>query len=103
VRFGNELRQGAVIKKLLRLVLLLGARHVFGQTAPEGIWEGYDGGVVRPYRSEPRVYELGFHLRPAFWNRGLATEAAGAVIRYAFTTLAAEGLFAGHHRANHVS
>jgi ribosomal-protein-alanine N-acetyltransferase len=26
---------------------------------------------LRPYRVEDRVYELGVHLRPAFWSRGL--------------------------------
>jgi uncharacterized damage-inducible protein DinB len=31
------------MKKFLLLVLLLGARLALAQTAPEGIWEGYDG------------------------------------------------------------
>jgi uncharacterized damage-inducible protein DinB len=31
------------MKKLLLLVLLLGARPLLAQTAPAGIWEGYDG------------------------------------------------------------
>lgn len=45
-------------------------------------------------------YEIGFHLRPKFWGRGYATEAATAVILYAFTTLKAEKLFAGHNPKN---
>ncbi|HUJ33538.1 MAG TPA: GNAT family N-acetyltransferase, partial [Candidatus Acidoferrum sp.] len=35
---------------------------------------------LRPYRVEERVFELGFHLRRAFWGQGLATEAARAAI-----------------------
>jgi ribosomal-protein-alanine N-acetyltransferase len=58
---------------------------------------------LRPYRMEPRVYELGVHLRPAFWRQGLAKEAAVTVIEYAFGTLHAEALFAGHHPVNDAS
>lgn len=56
---------------------------------------------LRPY-SENK-YEIGFHLRPAFWGQGYAAEAAAAVIDYAFTTLQAEGLFAGHNPNNAAS
>ncbi len=58
---------------------------------------------LRSCPSEPRVYELGFHLRKMYWGQGLAVEAARAVIEYAFTTLDAAGLFAGHHPANEAS
>ena len=58
---------------------------------------------LRPYPSELRVYELGFHLRRIYWGQGLAVEAARAVIEYALTTLGAAGLFAGHHPANEAS
>ncbi|HXW89261.1 MAG TPA: GNAT family N-acetyltransferase [Terriglobales bacterium] len=58
---------------------------------------------LRPYRMEAGVYELGVHLRPAFWKRGLAKEAGSAVIEYAFSTLNAKALFAGHHPANQAS
>jgi len=58
---------------------------------------------LRPYRPEQRVFELGFHLRPAHWGRGYATEAARAVIAYAFDTLRATALFAGHHPRNDTS
>jgi [ribosomal protein S5]-alanine N-acetyltransferase len=58
---------------------------------------------LRPYRLEERIYELGFHLRPAYWGQGLATEAAGAVVTFAFETLSAAALFAGHHPANATS
>jgi len=58
---------------------------------------------LRPYRSERRVYELGVHLRRAFWRQGLAKEAAQACIDHAFGVLGAEALFAGHHPANEAS
>lgn len=53
---------------------------------------------LRPYRSNK--YEIGFHLRPQFWNKGYATEAATAVIDYAFSVLNVEVLFAGHNPYN---
>jgi [ribosomal protein S5]-alanine N-acetyltransferase len=49
---------------------------------------------------ERRIYELGYHLRPAFWGQGLATEASRALIDYAFSQLGALALFAGHHPKN---
>lgn len=52
---------------------------------------------------ETRVYELGFHLLRSCWGRGLAAEAAQAVIAHGFGTLGAEALFAGHHPANEAS
>jgi RimJ/RimL family protein N-acetyltransferase len=58
---------------------------------------------LRPYRPAERVYELGFHLLPAYWGQGLAEEAARAVIGHAFSTLGANGLFAGHHPENAAS
>lgn len=42
------------------------------------VWQEVDG------RMEP---EVGYHVHRAFWNRGLGTEAAHAVMEYAFTTL----------------
>lgn len=58
---------------------------------------------LRPYREEPGVYELGYHLRPAFWGQGLAVEASRTLVRHAFTALDAASLFAGHHPQNHAS
>lgn len=55
---------------------------------------------LRPYRD---IYELGFHLRRAHWGRGLASEAARAVIAHAFDRLGARALFAGHHPRNTAS
>ena len=42
---------------------------------------------LRPYRIEDSIYEIGFHLRPPHWGRGLAEEAARSVIEFAFETL----------------
>jgi RimJ/RimL family protein N-acetyltransferase len=55
---------------------------------------------LRPYRLEDGIPEMGFHLRPKFWGQGLAVEAARSVIDYAFETIGAKGLSAGHHPGN---
>ena len=53
---------------------------------------------LRPYGE--RVYEIGFHLLPAYWGKGLGEEAAQGAMAYAFANLGAQGLFAGHHPDN---
>ena len=58
---------------------------------------------LRPRQPDAKIYELGFHLRPAFWRQGLAEEAGRAVVAYAFGTLQARSLFAGHHPENGAS
>ena len=62
---------------------------------------------LRPYdlpaRHPGRIYEIGFHIRADHWRRGYAYEAATAVMAYAFTTLGAAGLFAGHNPHNEAS
>lgn len=60
---------------------------------------------LRAFDSEPGdleqgIYELGFHLKPEYWGRGYAGEAARAVVAYAFDHLHLNGLFAGHHPEN---
>ena len=55
---------------------------------------------LRPYDTGAGILELGFHLRPEHWGLGIGFEAARAVIRHAFTTLAVSGLFAGHRPGN---
>jgi len=49
---------------------------------------------------EDAIHELGFHLRPKYWGQGLAVEAARAVIAFAFGTIGAKSLSAGHHPKN---
>jgi RimJ/RimL family protein N-acetyltransferase len=58
---------------------------------------------LRPRGVSPDGFELGFHLCADFWGQGLATEAATAVIRFAFDELHASWLFAGHHPENEAS
>ena len=58
---------------------------------------------LRSYKEGKQIFELGFHFLPQFWGKGLATEAAQAVISYAFGPLALKGLFAGHHPDNAAS
>jgi ribosomal-protein-alanine N-acetyltransferase len=60
-------------------------------------------GGLRPYKLEDGVYEMGIHLRPEFWGQGLAEEAGRANIKYAFESLGARALFAGHNPANTAS
>jgi RimJ/RimL family protein N-acetyltransferase len=55
---------------------------------------------LRPFRPEEKICELGFHLRPSYWGKGFAVEAAQAVIKHAYESLGAKELFAGHHPEN---
>jgi RimJ/RimL family protein N-acetyltransferase len=58
---------------------------------------------LRPYDLWRGVFELGAHLRPQYWRRGLAEEAARAAIDFAFSNLGATAVFAGHHPENESS
>lgn len=58
---------------------------------------------LRPYDLTKKIYEIGFHIRSTHWRRGYAAEAARAVMKYAFDTLKACALFAGHHPKNEAS
>jgi ribosomal-protein-alanine N-acetyltransferase len=58
---------------------------------------------LKPREPARHIHELGFYLRPTFWGRGLAVEAAQSVIAHAFGSLGAASLFAGHHPENHGS
>jgi len=60
-------------------------------------------GGLRPYKVEEDILELGFHLLPNYWGEGLAIEAARGIITYAFDSLGAKALFAGHHPENAAS
>jgi len=56
---------------------------------------------LRPYAAD--TLELGFHLKPAYWGQGLATEVGKSVIEYAFDNQLAKAIFAGHHPDNRAS
>lgn len=55
---------------------------------------------LRPYKPAEGIPELGFHLLPTFWGKGLAEEAARGVIAHAFTALQVRTILAGHHQEN---
>lgn len=75
------------------------ARHGFGLWVAEvpGVTDfaGYAGLVHVPYEEHftPAV-EIGWRFDPAFWGRGLATEAARACLRYGFGPLALDEIVA---------
>lgn len=50
-----------------------------------------------------RRAEMGYWIGREYWNRGYATEAAGAVLRYAFGTLGMNKIFAHHMTRNPAS
>ncbi len=58
---------------------------------------------LRPYGDLQNAFEIGFHLRHAYWGKGFASEAAAAVVGYAFFSLGAQELRAGHHPRNNAS
>lgn len=58
---------------------------------------------LRPFKSRVDVLEIGFHIKRAYWGKGIAKEAALAVIDHAFGKLGAKELFAGHNPANEAS
>jgi RimJ/RimL family protein N-acetyltransferase len=58
---------------------------------------------LRPYDLPSGVYEFGVHIRSKHWGRGYAYEGSCAVIGYAFKTLGARSLFAGHNPENDAS
>jgi RimJ/RimL family protein N-acetyltransferase len=58
---------------------------------------------LKPFAAPERVLEIGFHIRPEYWGKGLATEAARAVIEHAFANLSIAWLFSGHHPRNDAS
>jgi len=55
---------------------------------------------LHPYNPETRTFELGYHLCPQFWGKGLAPEAAQAAISHAFGTLGLKEIYAGHQPGN---
>jgi RimJ/RimL family protein N-acetyltransferase len=55
---------------------------------------------LRPYDTSRNILEIGFHIRSNHWRKGYASEAAWAVMDYAFISLKVAGLFAGHNPKN---
>jgi RimJ/RimL family protein N-acetyltransferase len=101
--------RGALDEAMVRAKLeeeLERARTTGLQYWPIFLREGGEHVGVAGLRDKERdrgVLEIGFHLRPAFWGRGFAKEAALAVIAFAFDELEARALFAGHNPKNDAS
>jgi RimJ/RimL family protein N-acetyltransferase len=55
---------------------------------------------LRPYDMAKNIFEIGFHIRSNHWQKGYASEAARAVMHYAFSYLKVKALFAGHNPKN---
>lgn len=58
---------------------------------------------LRPYAPKKGIFEMGCILRRKHWGKGIAEEAARAVIEYAFAQSRISALFAGHHPENAAS
>lgn len=58
---------------------------------------------LKPHNDGVSTLEIGFQLLPDFWGAGYASEAARAVITYAFEYLHATALYAGRHPLNAAS
>lgn len=55
------------------------------------------------FHAEYKAYELGYNLNRQFWGCGYATEAARAMIQWAYQNLGARDFFARHANANEAS
>ena len=58
---------------------------------------------LRPYNVNKKINEIGVHILPDHWQKGLATEAMHTVMEYAFNKLKVTALFAGHNPMNNSS
>ena len=61
------------------------------------------GGIGLRVEKQHRHAELGYWLGVPFWGHGYATEAASAMVRYGFHTLALHRIFASHFKHNPAS
>lgn len=102
--FGGPFSEPQILERLAREIASQLAYKL--QYWPIFLLAGYEfAGCcgLRPYQTGKQIFELGYHLLPQFWGKGLATEAAQTVVSYAFGTLALKGLFAGHQPGNTAS
>ena len=53
-------------------------------------------GIIGLHERDKKGWELGYWLGEPYWNKGFATEAANAIVRFAFTTLELDRLWAGY-------
>ena len=102
--FGGPFSQEKIKERLAYEIALMNTHNV--QYWPifllaDGAHVGCAG--LQPYKLDEKIYELGAHLLPAYWGQGFAVEAGKAIITFAFESLGANSLFAGHHPENYVS
>ncbi len=55
---------------------------------------------LRPYDIGECIYELGFYLKPDYWGKGYAYEAAKKIMSYAIDKINISNIYAGHHPDN---
>lgn len=55
------------------------------------------------YSTAAKAWEFGYNIRSDYWNKGLSTEAAKAMIRFAFDNLGARDFGANHAVENTAS
>jgi ribosomal-protein-alanine N-acetyltransferase len=101
---GGPFSSGQVRERLQREIeqeALYGVQYwpIFDHTSGEHV--GCCG--LRPYSSDPKIREIGFHIRKEKWHAGYARGAANSTIEHAFSTLNVRGLFAGHNPKNEAS
>jgi len=96
--FGGPFTREQVQARLDREVANLATRGV--QYWPLFLIENDDFVGACGLRPHDEILALGFHLRPQHWGRGYATEAARAVIDFAFERAGIASIFAGHHPNN---
>ena len=78
-----------------------GSIRAGGSLLADGRHAGCAG--LRPYQASEGLYEMGVHLLPEFWGQGIAREASEVIIPYAFGSLGAAAIVAGHHPHNAAS
>lgn len=62
--------------------------------------DGLVGGVGLNLKFDHAHAELGYWIGVPYWNRGYATEAAGAIVDHAFSVLGLHRVFAHHFARN---
>jgi len=102
--FGGPFSQEKIRERLAREIALMSTHNV--QYWPifllaGGAHLGCAG--LQPYKPAEKIYELGVHLLPPYWGQSFAVEAGKTIIAFAFESLGARGLFAGHHPENNAS
>lgn len=102
--FGGPFSHEKIRERLAREIALLSTHHIQYWPIFLLAGEAHVGCAgLQPYKLEEKIYELGVHLLPPYWGQGFAVEAGQTIIAFAFGSLGARGLFAGHHPENNAS